>query len=81
MSSEINKANFHMDTLSGSHGDFSNSLLGTKMAEVLPRCIHHSHMPRGKAEAWVKSPQAMLHKGTWSMVQELKAQPRAQQGA
>ena len=28
MSSEINNTNFHMDTLSGSHGDFSNSLSG-----------------------------------------------------
>src|SRR3954466_15647305 len=25
-SSEINNANFHVDTFSGSHGDFSNSL-------------------------------------------------------
>jgi len=28
--------------------------LGTKLAEVLARCIHDGRMPREKAEAWVK---------------------------
>ena len=50
--------------------------LGTKLAEVLARCIHDSHMPRGKAELWVKSQQAMLHKSPWACVQELTAQPK-----
>jgi hypothetical protein len=50
--------------------------LGTKLAEVLARCIHGSHMPREKAEGWIKRLQAMLYKVTWAMVQELKAQPR-----
>jgi hypothetical protein len=62
----------------GADPELMAAALGTKLADILARCIHYSHMPRAKAEAWIKHQQAMLHKVTWSMVQELKAQPRGQ---
>jgi hypothetical protein len=50
--------------------------LGTKLAEVLARCIYGSHLARPQAEDWVKRTCTMLHKTTWTRVRELKAQPR-----
>jgi hypothetical protein len=49
--------------------------LGTKLAEVLARCIHDGRMPREKAEPWIQHHCTFLHKTTWAMVRELKAQP------
>jgi hypothetical protein len=48
--------------------------LGTKLAEVLARCIIGTPLPRGEAEAWIKRTCSMLHKTIWTMVRELKAQ-------
>ena len=61
----------------GADPELMAAALGTQLAEVLARCIQGSHMPRAQAEPWVKRHCPMLHKVTWSMVQEL----RAQQGA
>jgi hypothetical protein len=52
------------------------STLGVTMAELLARCIVGSHLPRPQAEAWIKQQCALLHQATWSMVCEIKAQPR-----
>jgi hypothetical protein len=60
----------------GADPELMMAALGTKLAEVLARCIHSSHMPRAKAETWIKRQQTMLHKVTWSCVQEIQAQPR-----
>jgi len=49
--------------------------LGTKLAEVLARYIHDGRMPREKAEPWIQHHCTFLHKTTWAMVRELKAQP------
>ena len=59
----------------GADPELMVAALGTKMAEVLARCIHGSRLPRPQAEAWVKRTCAMLHKTTWTMVRELQAQP------
>lgn len=50
--------------------------LGTMLAKVLARCIYYGRLPRAEAETWIKRCQALLHKTTWSRVQELKAQPK-----
>jgi len=60
----------------GADPDLMLAALGTKMAEVLARCIHDGRMPQEKAEAWGKQQQAMLHKSPWTFVQELQAQPK-----
>ena len=59
----------------GADPELMVAALGTKLVEVLARCIDGSHLPRPQAEAWVKRTCAMLHKTTWTMVRELQAQP------
>jgi len=58
----------------GADPELMVAALGTKLAEVMARCIHGSHLPRAKAEQWVTQTNAMLHKTTWTFVRELKAQ-------
>ena len=62
----------------GADPELMVAALGTMTAEVLARCIHYGKMPRAEAETWIKRQQTMLHKVTWSCVQELKAQPKEQ---
>ena len=59
----------------GADPELMVAALGTKLVEVLARCIDGSHLPRPQAEAWVTRACTLLHKTTWPMVRERKAQP------